>query len=123
MRKILNLTPHVASPSQVADGVVEPINKKEVQDLLTFTGLPERELVVNRAEELAEMVGGYPDVTHAMIGGAPYLMAPLEYSLRRRGIVPVYSYTERKSVESHQSDGTVVKTNVFEHVGWVEVEL
>ena len=54
----------------------------------------------------------------AMIGGAPYLMAELEKALWNRGIEPVYSFSERKSVET-EKDGVVTKVNVFEHVGFV----
>lgn len=55
----------------------------------------------------------------AMIGGAPYLMAPLEAELKKLGIEPVYAFSERVSEETVQADGTVVKTNVFKHVGFV----
>ena len=54
----------------------------------------------------------------AMVGGAPYLMAELEKALWARGIEPVYSFSERKSVEA-EKDGVVTKVNVFEHVGFV----
>ena len=54
----------------------------------------------------------------AMIGGAPYLMAELEKALWNRGIEPVYSFSERKSVET-EKDGIVTKVNVFEHAGFV----
>jgi hypothetical protein len=55
----------------------------------------------------------------AMIGGAPYLMAPLEEALRAADVVPMYAYSERVSKESASADGTVVKTNIFKHVGFV----
>ena len=54
-----------------------------------------------------------------MIGGAGYFMRPLEEALREKGIKPLYSFSERKSVEKTNPDGTVTKVNVFEHVGWV----
>lgn len=37
------------------------------------------------------------------------------------GVKPLYSFTERASVESTNEAGEVVKTNVFKHVGFVEV--
>ncbi|MHB0929605.1 MAG: hypothetical protein ACYC3W_12015, partial [Candidatus Nanopelagicales bacterium] len=55
----------------------------------------------------------------AMIGGAPFLMAPLEKALLSIGINPVFAFSERKSVEAHGADGTVTKTQVFKHVGFV----
>jgi hypothetical protein len=54
-----------------------------------------------------------------MIGGAPYLMAPLERSLRSVGVYPVYAFSVRESVEQTAPDGTVRKTNVFRHAGFV----
>lgn len=59
----------------------------------------------------------------AMIGGAPYLMAPLERELMRRGVAPVYALSDRVSEEQAQPDGTVRKVNVFKHVGFLAVPL
>ena len=116
--KILNLTQHNATPDQVAAGVIEPRNKKEVQDLLTFTGIPTQRDILIRARALME-IAVTEEVTATMIGGAPYLMAALEVALVETGIKPVYSFSERRSVETHQPDGSVTKTNVFVHAGWV----
>lgn len=55
----------------------------------------------------------------AMIGGAPYLMAPLERALRAAGVEPVYALSERVSTEEAQPDGSVRKVNTFRHVGFV----
>lgn len=38
--KILNLTQHTATADQVAAGVVEPKDKKKIQEMLTFTEKP-----------------------------------------------------------------------------------
>ena len=54
-----------------------------------------------------------------MIGGAPYLMAPLENVLMKNNRVPVYAFSVRESVEQIQSDGSVVKNNIFRHKGFV----
>lgn len=56
----------------------------------------------------------------AMIGGAPYLMAPLERALRRVGVRPVYALSERASEEQVQPDGGTKKVAVFRHAGFVE---
>ncbi len=116
---IFNLTQHAATPDQVQAGVVEPADKPAVGKLLTFDTAPDQRELQRRAAELAAMVAdaGYPA---AMIGGAPYLMAPLEKALREAGIKPVYSFSERRSSEQTQPDGSVRKVNVFVHVGWVE---
>jgi hypothetical protein len=54
-----------------------------------------------------------------MIGGAPYLMGPLTDALKDLGIEVCFSYSERVSVESSLPDGSVTKTSVFKHVGFV----
>jgi len=116
---IFNLTQHMATAQQAAQGVVEPADKRAVSALLTFDTAPDQGELTRRAAELAAMAAnvGYPA---AMIGGAPYLMAPLERALRAAGIKPVYSFSERRSSEQSQPDGSVRKVNVFVHVGWVE---
>ena len=116
MDKILNLTQHVATDEQRDAGVMEPADKAAIQTLLTFRGLPEREEIARRAAALAEQAREYET---AMIGGAPYLMGPLEQALRARGVAPVYAYSERVSVDVHNPDGSVTKQAVFKHAGFV----
>lgn len=119
MKEILNLTQHNATADQIADGVIEPTDKVRIQELLTFEELPNRELLEKRAAELAGIaaVTGYEK---AMIGGAPFFMAPLESALQERRIQPVYAFSVRKSCESTDpATGLVTKTNIFEHRGWV----
>jgi hypothetical protein len=86
--KILNLTQHQATPEQSAQGVVEPHNKALIQELLTFTAAPSTAEVWEKARALADLVGGGAGMDAAMIGGAPYLMGKLEFSLKQRGITP-----------------------------------
>jgi hypothetical protein len=118
--KILNLTQHVASKEQIEAGVVEPQNKKAVQGFLTFVAIPTKEDIGTRAHLLAEVAKehGHP---YAMIGGAPYLMSALEGALRKVGVEPLYSFTERVSIEETQADGSVKKTSAFKHVCFIEV--
>lgn len=59
------------------------------------------------------------EFTRVMIGGAPYLMGPLAETLREYGLEPVFAFTERVSVDEVQPDGSVRKTAVFKHSGWV----
>ena len=54
-----------------------------------------------------------------MIGGAPFLMAPLESKLIEFGLDPVYAFSRRESVETVQDDGSVRKTTVFNHIDFV----
>ena len=130
---IVNLTQHTATPEQVAQGVVD-LNDEVRNALvaaLTFDDLPTLAEIEDAADVVAELAcqngiagddGDSPWPGAAMIGGAPFLMAPREAALRSRGIEPVYAFSRRESVESIKPDGSVIKTNVFRHVGFVSAE-
>jgi hypothetical protein len=123
MNQILNLTQHVASPDQIVVGVVEPANKVAVQALLTFDELPKSEQLRQCAEDLADLALVDPSFSGSvMIGGAPFYMAPLERALKMRGIRTLYAFSKRESVDQAQADGSIKKTQVFRHAGFVEVE-
>ena len=113
-KMIANLTQHPASAEQEHAGVVDlpPAQQEKLRELLTFAELPSAEDVKARAEALASLTRA----SAAMIGGAPYLMAPLETALRERGIKPLYAFSRRESVEQVQADGSVRKVAVFRHV-------
>ena len=117
---ILNLTQHGASNEQVSEGVIEPKSKDLVRDILTFNTIPNISEINLRAEKLARLAQE-SGAESAMIGGAPYLMSALEKALKDAGVKPIYSFTERRSVETQNPDGSTTKTAVFQHVGWVEV--
>jgi hypothetical protein len=120
MRRIINLTQHPATPEQIAEGVFEPEDRIEINRLLTFERRPDRGEVRARASALAEIAAaGGADA--AMLGGAPFLMAPLEHALRDHGIVPIYAFSRRESAEVRLADGSVRKTQLFRHEGWVVV--
>ena len=118
---ILNLTQHAATPDQVAAGVVEPRDKPAVCRLLTFDILPTREAVAATALALAAVVADH-DLSGVMVGGAPYLMAPLQRAIEALGrvITVLYAYSQRVISEAVQPDGSVRKTQTFRHAGWVE---
>lgn len=119
---IVNLTQHVATAGQVAEGVISlpPREDQELKKLLTFNTLPTRDEVAARAAAIAALAAE-SGVAAAMIGGAPYLMAPLEKALQERGIAPLFAYSERRSVETTDpTTGGVTKTAVFVHLGFVE---
>ena len=125
MKKILNLTQHAPTQEQIEAGVIQSVAHSEIQRLLTFNSLPTREEITERAEDLAEIATGAQllgGVDHVMIGGAPYLMRPLEEELLRRRITPLYAFSVRESVEEIQADGSVRKTQVFRHGGWVTAD-
>jgi hypothetical protein len=137
MNRILNLTQHTATPEQIAAGVIEialPEAKRKLVELLTFDTLPTPFQVRGRSYEIAGLAAWEFIVpptettegvryTHAMIGGAPYLMAPLEVALRAHGITPMYAFSVRESVDQTQPDGSVRKIAVFRHAGFVGCEI
>lgn len=120
--KVVNLTQHAATAAQAEDGVfaLPAAEGQELKRLLTFTALPERDEVAARAVAIAALAAE-SGAEAAMIGGAPYLMAPLERALQECGIAPLYAYSERRSVEkTDPATGEVTKTAVFVHLGFVE---
>jgi hypothetical protein len=97
-------------------------------ELLTVEDLPDADEIEFRAQAIAELacrngLGGDmdedPPCYTAMIGGAPWLMSSLELALRECNIQPVYSFTRRESSEQAMPDGSVRKTAVFRHIGFV----
>lgn len=125
---MLNLTQHDATPEQLAAGVVEPSGptKAAIRELLTFPavdsdsldGIPTAADIESAAEVLA-IRAEEEGATKVMIGGAPYLMAPLQRALLSAGIIPYYAFSVRESIEESQPDGSVRKTTTFRHLGFI----
>lgn len=122
MKKLVNLTQHSFSKEQVEEcqskgfNVVDTTDK--VKGLLTFTTRPTVAEMWDRAGDLA-IYAIERQATAVMCGGAPYFMPVLEQVFDGTGIRVVYSFSERVSVETTQPDGSVVKTSVFKHVGFI----
>jgi hypothetical protein len=127
---IINVTQHDATPDQIAAGVVEllPQYKEAVRGALTFSELPnhQNKLLHSRAAQIAQLVLNQFLMHHvpkgerlAMIGGAPFFMSHLEMALFEASICPVYAFSQRVSEETNQADGSVKKTQVFKHEGFV----
>jgi len=121
---ILNLTQHPATTEQIEAGVVDLPDsvRPALIGWLTFSQLPSREEIEDRAEALALLADSLlPEEGNpaAMIGGAPYLMAPLEVALRNQRIRPLYAFSVRESVEQTLPDGTIRKTSIFRHAGFI----
>ncbi len=126
----LNLTQHTATPDQVQAGVIDmdPARRGELARLLTFATLPSSMEVRTRAREIAELARGFVTArglnsSRVMIGGAPYLMGPLETACARAGLGACYAFSVRESAEAVSPDGTVTKTTVFRHGGFVQVSI
>ena len=112
-----NLTQHQLTADQLSSfpgAVIIENNDKSV--FLNFSEVPTSEDIQDRATGLAKLATG---ATHALVGGAPYLMGPLEEQLRQVGIIPIYAFSERVSEEVISPDGEVTKINKFKHAGWV----
>lgn len=135
---ILNLTQHQMTPEQYEyNGVKlkelyfeikeeQEDHEKELKALLNFHELPTRDTINLRVMQITEfalnyfMGAGVQSNRYALIGGAPYLTAPLAEALKRVGIIPLYAFSKRESVETVNADGTVVKTSMFKHAGYIE---
>ena len=119
---IVNLTQHQASPEQIQAGVVDlaPEARSKLQKLLTFDKLEDTENkeVVRRALEIAELAAA-TGASQAMIGGAFWLVIPLENALSCKRIATVFAFSQRVSEDQVQPDGSVKKVAVFRHVGFV----
>lgn len=120
--RIVNLTQHPATPDQIEAGVfdLEGMDLDNLKAALTFRWLPRRDELSYRVETLCGLAER-ADAEAAMIGGATYLMPPLADALRNRGIAPLASFTARVSVEAQLDDGSVAKSSVFKHLGFVEM--
>ena len=130
---IINLTQHPATQEQKDAGVrdVAPERQKRLHPLLTFEEAPNVHELRGRAAQLFHI---FEDETfdadwgdrqfwpRVMIGGAPYLMSHLEECFLSESITVVYAFSQRKSIEEQQADGSVVKRTVFIHEGFVVSE-
>jgi len=122
--RILNFTQHEATPEQVAEGVVEPDadNKERIRQLLTFEELPTQSELRQRATECAVLASALVRKYRCdavLIGGAPFFVSHLESALRLFNVRYCYAFSRREAQELIQPDGSVKKTHVFKHVGFI----
>lgn len=126
MTIILNLTQHLVTPEQYEAGVrdLAPEMREKLVQFLTVEELPTREEIVSRCENIAKLVQTatmyFMAPRSAMIGGAPWMMPELERQLKLKGLALCYAFSKRESVEATQADGSVRKTAVFKHAGFVQ---
>ena len=122
---IINLTQHPATAEQIEAGVIDlsPDDRALLAQALTFDTCPDESVLLTRAKSIAMMAAGHSSgARSAMIGGAPYLMLPLEQALWDQNIRPLYAFSIRESIERPRPSGAVEKINVFRHVGFVGSE-
>lgn len=133
MNIYINLTQHSVTEEQKIAGAFEPtISKETVTELLTFNELPSDRELQQRARALAalaqEECGKKMRELHynsniyiyVIIGGAPYFMSHVENAFKERGVNYAYAFSKRESVEEMLPNGTVKKTSVFRHAGWLD---
>ncbi len=122
--RVFNLTQHDATPDQLSRGVVDldPNLAADVRGMLTFNELPSTEELFRRADSIAQ-IAEEEGAKYAMIGGAPYLMAPLEDALLSHGIIPLYAFSLRESRDIPQLDGSTKKVMRFKHLGFVGMDM
>lgn len=127
---VLNFTQHRCTQDQLDAGILDcpdPYYDK-LKQLLTFDELPTAPEVWQRACQIADLFEqvavdlGFDYATdeaslHAMIGGAPFLMADLEDAFNESGVLTCYAFSKRESVDQQQPDGSVKKVTVFRHAG------
>lgn len=122
MKKILNLTQHLATPDQIAAGVVDLPERDQdrLLDAITFEDLPDAEEIQDRAQQVVTLVHRFSTKKgKVMIGGAPYFMPALQCALQQVGCEVLYAFSRRESVDTFAPDGTIRKTSVFRHGGFV----
>ena len=124
--KIFNLTQHESTPDQLTAGVQRRSDEDAllVRSLMTFEAAPTKGEMRKRAVLLAELVLKRLDEEPrmALIGGASYFIISLERALKERGVIPVHAFSRREMREEAMPDGSVKKSGVFRHLGFVSDE-
>ena len=121
--KILNLTQHKCTKDQIEAGVVDATeqHQQEIAQLLTFEEIPSEREMYRRAFQLL-IIAFNEDADAVMIAGAPYFMAPLSRVMTFNHVKVLYAFSKRESVEIQNADGTVSKSNIFKHIGFVGLD-
>ena len=122
--EIINLTQHNCTPEQAAAGVQDLPQElfAQLTKLLTFEEIPTPADLQNRAKGIVDLLEQLDQMPiRALIGGAPFFMCHLEEELRNAFVIPTYAFSKRVATEVTQPDGSVVKTAIFHHIGFVDV--
>ena len=113
--KILNCTNHMLTDMQKKMGIIEldENDRETLTSAITFNDPPMKEDVDSAIEKVLEVLSRY-EYDACMLGGAPFLAAPLENAILSLGKGAAYAFSKRISKEKHLPDGTVEKISVFE---------
>lgn len=142
--KYINLTVHKATPDQVAAGVVDLPEEQiaQLKKLSTFDSIPRAGEIEERIVEIIDMLLdlGYlkadapatasiselekleeeKDAVAFMVGGALFFYPHLVNAIWKDfGQKSFLAFTKRQAVEQVNEDGTVTKTAIFKHDGFV----
>ena len=127
--RIINLTKHMATPSQVAEGVEDlPADfRRCLLDILNFEKCPDNTELRSRALRVKGLLADHLRSAEAirgatvMIGGMPAFDTVLEAVLKKSGVHVGYSFTKCQRTETPQADGGVALLYVFKHEGFIWV--
>lgn len=121
--KVFNLTKHQMTQDQLEAGGVNVPAAQSANNLQDFMAVPSDADLKYRAEELVKLAIG-AGASHGdgvMIAGAMYFIPALVQAARDAGLIPTFSFTQRKAVEDKLPDGSVKLAYVFKHEGWVYI--
>lgn len=115
---VVNLTQHLSTTEQQAEGVFDLSGKDRdrLVELLTFSAQYTKADLEKSADAIVELVKAV-DCHRVMIGGLPAFMPVLEATLVKAGIAVGYARSERVSVDQAMPDGSVRKVATFRHCG------
>ena len=129
MAKFYSIMQHPLSSEQRAEivplGLVDivelnVVRKGDFNQLLDVPADPDlgREWFVERAQVIAEALGGFDSADVVLAMGQPQLAAAIQAEARNAGAFVVEAVSERRSVEQTQPDGSTRKVAVFVHRGF-----
>jgi hypothetical protein len=78
----------------------------------------------NNRQEIKELISDFRDVKTSMLvqwGGSPlflFMAGSFIQGAMNKGNI-LFSHSERVSIDTPQPDGSVVKTSVFKHLGFI----
>ena len=127
--RIINLTKHMATPPQVAEGVEDlPADfRRCLLDILNFEKCPDNMELRSRALRVKGLLADHLRSAEAirgatvMIGGMPAFDTVLEAVLKESGVHVGYSFTKRQCTETALDGGAVALLYVSKHEGFIWV--
>ena len=125
MKTLLWCSAHTPTKEQL-----ESLNKMGQLIFLKDVDSSMQEKISNCSADRKELIGLAKDLlelklstncTIVQLGGSPLFLyiagATINSCLSTTAII--FAHSERVSIDSPQPDGTVIKTSVFKHIGWI----